>query len=130
MCNNIFKKIITREIPAYIVGENDTFLAFLDIHPLKAGHTLVIPKKEIDYLFDIEDDLLEDMILFSKKIARKIKSVIPCKRIAMAVVGLDVPHAHIHLIPINSIADFDFNKQTEIIKKDEMKKICELIFNA
>ena len=78
----------------------------------------------------LEDDLLEDMILFSKKIARKIKSVIPCKRIAMAVVGLDVPHAHIHLIPINSIADFDFNKQTEIIKKDEMEKICELIFNA
>ena len=125
--NNIFKKIINREIPAYIVYEDSNFLAFLDIHPLQPGHTLVIPKKEVDYFFDIEDDLLGAMMSFAKKVAHKIKSVIPCKRISLTVIGLDVPHAHIHLIPINSTEDLNFNKKAAIITEDEMKNICELI---
>lgn len=128
--DNVFKKIINREIPAYIVYEDSNFLAFLDIHPLQPGHTLVIPKKEIDYFFDIEDDLLGAMMSFAKKVAHKIKSVIPCKRISLIVIGLDIHHAHIHLIPINSTEDIDFHRPAAIITGDEMKKICELISKA
>jgi histidine triad (HIT) family protein len=104
----IFTKIIKGEIPCYKIAEDDKYFAFLDINPLQAGHTLVIPKQETDYLFDLEDDQLSGMIIFSKKIAEAIRSAIPCTRIGVAVLGLEVPHAHIHLVPMNSMDDVNF----------------------
>lgn len=125
--SSIFSRIISGEIPSYKVAENDKFLAFLDIMPLKEGHVLVIPKQEIDYIFDLEDDLLSDMIVFSKIVARKMKKVIACKKIGVTVIGLEVPHAHIHLIPINSVADMDFSKPKISMEADRLKEIANLI---
>ncbi len=117
--SSIFSKIINREIPSYIVAENENFLAFLDIYPLTKGHTLVIPKLEIDYYFDIQDELFNEMNFFSKKVAIGIEKVIKCKRIGVSVIGLEVPHAHIHLIPINSISDMNFsNPKLELTEKE------------
>ena len=99
--STIFSRIIAGEIPCFKIEEDENFLAFLDVNPLVKGHTLVIPKVEIDYIFDVEDEILDKMIIFSKKVARKLQSKIPCKRIGVSVIGLEVPHAHIHLIPIN-----------------------------
>lgn len=127
---SIFSKIITREIPAYIVHEDDNFLAFLDIHPLKKGHTLVIPKIEVDYVFDLPDDVLSNMMLFSKKVAKKIKSVIECNRIGVAVVGLEVPHCHIHLVPIDKIEDMNFSNGTLSLSQDEFLDIAKKINSA
>ena len=124
---SIFSKIINRAIPAYIIDEDEDFIAFLDINPLQRGHTLVIIKQQIDYFFDIDNDLLARYILFAKKIAIKIKSVIPCKRVAMSVIGLEVPHAHIHLIPINDISDTNFEKQPLHLSPAEMQEICDKI---
>jgi histidine triad (HIT) family protein len=107
----IFSKIINQEIPCFKIAENDKFLAFLDITPLAKGHTLVIPKTEIDYVFDMKDSDLADMMIFAKEVAIKLKKCIPCKKIGVSVIGLEVPHAHIHLIPINGIADMDFTKK-------------------
>ena len=107
---SIFTKIIKGEIPSYKVAEDDKFYAFLDIRPLARGHTLVIPKEEVDYIFDLEDELLADMIKFSKRLGLAIEKVVPCKRMGMTVLGLEVPHAHIHLVPINSVYDIDFKK--------------------
>ena len=104
----IFTKIINGEIPCYKIAEDDNYFAFLDINPLKAGHTLVVPKKEIDYIFDLDDDQVAGLILFSKKIASAIKSVIPCNRIGVAILGLEVPHAHIHLVPMDTMEDVNF----------------------
>lgn len=98
------------EIPCHKIAEDDRFLAFLDIFPLKKGHTLVIPKQEVDYIFDLEDDLLGDLMLFAKQVSKKLKATIPCNRIGVAVVGLEVPHAHVHLVPINNIHDIDFSR--------------------
>jgi histidine triad (HIT) family protein len=106
--STIFTKIIRGEIPCYKIAEDDRYFAFLDINPLKAGHTLVVPKKETDYLFDLEDDQLSGLILFSKKVASAIKSAIPCNRIGVAVLGLEVPHAHIHLVPMDTMDDINF----------------------
>ncbi|MGM0565637.1 MAG: HIT family protein [Bacteroidota bacterium] len=117
--SSIFSKIVSGEIPSYKIAEDDKFLAFLDINPLAKGHTLVIPKKEVDYLFDIEDDLLGEMMVFSKKVARAIDAVIPCERVGMTVIGLEVPHAHIHLIPINSIYDMDFKQPKKKFSEEE-----------
>lgn len=128
--SSIFSKIIKGELPAHIVAENEKFLAFLDIMPLKKGHVLVIPKTEIDYLFDLEDELLADMIVFAKQVAQKMKKVLPCKRIGVSVVGLEVPHAHIHLIPINSITDMDFSQAKLKLDEQEMKSVCYQIKNA
>lgn len=108
---SIFTKIINGEIPCFKIAENDHFLAFLDITPLAKGHTLVIPKTEVDYIFDMNDTDLADMMIFAKEVAIKIKRSIPCKKIGVSVIGLEVPHAHIHLIPINGIADMDFTKK-------------------
>lgn len=108
---SIFTKIINGEIPCFKIAENDRFLAFLDITPLAKGHALVIPKTEIDYIFDMNDMDLADMMIFAKEVAIKIKRSIPCKKIGVSVIGLEVPHAHIHLIPINGIADMDFTKK-------------------
>ena len=127
--STIFGKIINKEIPAYIVAENDRFLAFLDIMPLKKGHVLVIPKIEVDYIFDMEDELLGEMMVFSKMVARKIKQVIPCKKIGVAVVGLEVAHAHIHLIPIDNVSDMNFANSKLTIGQDEMNTIRDLIVN-
>ncbi len=107
---SIFSKIVNGEIPCHKIYESENYLAFLDISPLAEGHTLVIPKKEIDYIFNIEDDLLSGMMLFAKKVAKAIETTITCKRIGIAVIGLEVPHAHIHLVPINEIGDINFSK--------------------
>ncbi|RRN76214.1 HIT family protein [Pseudoxanthomonas sp. SGD-10] len=108
---SIFTKIVNGEIPAHKVAETSEFLAFLDINPLKEGHVLVIPKKEVDYIFDLEDDLYVGMMLFAKIVAKGIKKAIPCNRVGVAVVGLEVPHTHVHLIPIDKISDMDFSNK-------------------
>jgi len=127
---SLFTKIVNRELPAHIVAENEKFLAFLDIMPLKKGHVLVIPKQEIDYIFDIENDLLSEMMVFAKEVSHKIKKVIPCKKIGVAVVGLEVPHAHIHLIPINNVDDMNFANPKLTLQKDELEEIARLIVQA
>lgn len=125
--NSIFTKIIKREIPAFIIHEDDLFIAFLDINPIQKGHTLIVPKTEIDYFFDIEDDLLSQMLLFTKKIAKAIKKTIECKKISMSVIGLEVPHAHIHLIPINKMSDANFSNDPIKMSDEDMHKICMAI---
>jgi histidine triad (HIT) family protein len=120
----VFTRIVNGEIPCYKVAEDDRFLAFLDINPLAKGHTLVIPKKEIDYLFDVEDDLYSDMWLFSKKVALAIEKVVSCQRIGIAVLGLEVPHAHIHLVPINSVYDIDFSKPKLKLSREEFQSLA------
>jgi len=112
------------DIPSYKIAENDKFYAFLDIFPLAKGHTLVIPKKETDYIFDLEDDLLGEMMIFSKKVGKAIESVVPCARIGITVIGLEVPHAHIHLIPIHSITDMDFAREKLKLEKKEFEKLA------
>ena len=124
---SIFGKIVAGEIPSHKIAENDEFYAFLDINPMSKGHTLVIPKKEIDYIFDIDDELLGRMMIFSKKIATAIKEAIPCVRVGVAVIGLEVPHAHIHLIPINKETDMLFGGQKLKLSSDELKNIAEKI---
>lgn len=124
---SIFSKIVSGEIPSYKVAENRDFYAFLDINPLQKGHTLVIPKKETDYFFDLPDEELTGMILFAKKVARAIGESIPCQRVGVAVLGLDVPHAHIHLVPLNSGDDLNFCNQKKRFSHEEMKACAELI---
>jgi histidine triad (HIT) family protein len=127
---SIFTRIVNGEIPCYKICEDDNYLAFLDINPLVRGHTLVIPKKEIDYLFDLDDELLAGMSVFAKKVARAIDRVIDCKRVGVVVLGLEVPHAHIHLIPINSLYDTEFSKPKLKLPADELEQIAEKIKNA
>ena len=124
---SVFTKIIQGEIPCYKVAEDDHFLAFLDINPLQKGHVLVVPKIEVDYFFDLEDDLLVNMICFSKTVARKIKQVFPCKKVGMTVIGLEVPHAHIHLVPINSLSDMDFTRNKLTLSDIELTEAASLI---
>ena len=124
---SIFSRIIAGEIPSYKVAEDENYYAFLDINPLTEGHTLVVPKKEIDYIFDLDDDTLTDMMLFAKQVATKIKQKIDCKRVAMVVLGLEIPHAHIHLIPIQSEKDVDFHREKLKLTPDECKKIATAI---
>ena len=126
----IFTRIVSGEIPCYKVAENDQFLAFLDISPLRNGHTLVIPKTEVDYIFDMEDELLAEMILFSKKVSKKIKTVFPCKKVGMAVIGLEVPHAHIHLIPLNAMRDIDFSQPKLSLSAEELRTISANLMSA
>ncbi len=123
----LFAKIVRGEIPCHKVAENDQFLAFLDIMPLVKGHVLVIPKREVDYIFDLEDEELAAMMVFAKKVARKMKIVFPCRKIGITVIGLEVPHAHIHLIPINSIDDMDFSKEKLKLKSEELSQTAILI---
>lgn len=120
----IFSRIIAGEIPSYKVAENENFYAFLDINPLMKGHTLVVPKQEVDYLFDLEDQTLEKMIVFAKRVAEQIKCKIECKKVAMVVLGLEVPHAHIHLIPMNTESDVDFRKEKLNLTPEEFTKIA------
>lgn len=121
---SIFTKIIEGEIPCYKVAENDQFLAFLDIQPLQKGHTLVVPKKEVDEFFDLDDQTISDMMLFAKSVATKIKANFDCNRVGMTVIGLEVPHAHIHLIPINEERDMNFHSPKLSLSSDEMKSIA------
>lgn len=122
---SIFSRIIAGEIPSYKVAEDDRFYAFLDINPLTKGHTLVVPKKEVDYLFDLDDETLQGMILFAKQVAWKIKQEIDCTRVAVVVLGLEVPHAHIHLIPIREENDVDFHRKKLKLTPDEFREIAE-----
>ena len=128
--SSIFSKIISGDIPCYKVAEDKQFLAFLDINPLRKGHTLVIPKQEIDYIFDIPDTLISDYMIFSKRVAKAIGAVIPCARVGVTVIGLEVPHAHIHLIPINSITDMNFSLPKKSLPSDEMQEVAEKIAEA
>ena len=125
--SSIFTSIVNGEIPCYKIAEDDNFFAFLDINPLKKGHTLVIPKKEADYIFDLEEDTLAGMMVFSQKIALAIEKVVPCNRIGVVVLGLEVPHAHIHLIPIDSEADVRFSNPRVRLTEDEFKDIAARI---
>ena len=122
---SIFSRIVAGEIPSYKVAENEKFYAFLDIAPLAKGHTLVIPKREVDYFFDLEDDELQEMIVFAKQIAKKIKATTECKKVATVVLGLEVAHAHIHLIPMNTEKDVDFSRDKLELTPEEFTKIAE-----
>lgn len=123
----IFSRIIAGELPSYKVAEDDKFFAFLDINPITWGHTLVVPKQEVDYIFDLDDQHLGEMTLFAKRVAAAIKAAIPCKKVGMAVLGLEVPHAHIHLVPLKSDGDMDFKHKIENPSPEKMKEICEAI---
>jgi len=117
--NSIFTKIIKGEIPSYKIAEDENYYAFLDINPLTKGHTLVVPKKEVDYIFDVDDQTLGGMMIFAKKVAKAIEKAVPCKRIGVTIIGLEVPHAHIHLIPINGVNDMEFSKPKLKLSKEE-----------
>lgn len=123
----IFTKIINREIPGHIVAENEQVIAFLDIYPLVKGHTLVVPKQEADYYFDLDEDLYSDLNRFARQVAIGLKKAMPCERIATAVIGLEVPHAHIHLIPINTMDDANFSRPKLQLPDEEMAQIAERI---
>jgi histidine triad (HIT) family protein len=125
----IFSRIVSGEIPCYKIAENDNFFAFLDVFPLVNGHVLVVPKVETDYIFDIEDQELSEMIVFAKNVSKAIKKSIPCKRIGVAVIGLEVPHAHIHLVPLNSVSDINFEKPKLKPSAQELATVAELIKN-
>ena len=125
--SSIFTKIVQGEIPCHKIAENEDCLAFLDINPLRKGHALVIPKVEVDYIFDLEDDLLSRLSSFAKKVAHAIKKVVPCARIGVAVVGLEVPHAHIHLIPIDQIDDMNFANPKLTLSQEELAQLADVI---
>ncbi|MDE5851055.1 MAG: HIT family protein [Muribaculaceae bacterium] len=123
----IFSKIAAGEIPSYKIAEDDRFYAFLDINPIQWGHTLVIPKQETDYIFDLDDDTLAGLQVFAKRVAKAIKAAIPCRKVGQAVLGLEVPHAHIHLIPLKTEGDMDFRKKIENPDPAEMEHIAAAI---
>ena len=127
MSDSIFTKIIKGEIPSYKIAEDDRFIAFLDVFPIKKGHTLVVPKAQIDYLFDIDDSLLSDLMIFSKKVAQKMQKAISCERIGVAVIGLEVQHAHIHLVPLDTVGDIDFSQPKLQLSAKEMTEIADSI---
>lgn len=123
----IFTKIVQGEIPCHKIAESEDFLAFLDINPLAKGHTLVIPKKEVDYLFNLEEDLLSGILLFARQVARALEATVPCKRIGVTVIGLEVPHAHVHLIPISGIGDMNFERPKLTIAHEELADLAAKI---
>ncbi|MGE0560936.1 MAG: HIT family protein [Flavobacteriales bacterium] len=124
---SIFSKIINREIPSYIIEENEDFIAFLDVFPLAKGHVLVVPKKQIDYIFDLDEKTYNGLWLFTNTIAKRLKKAIPCKRIGIAVIGLEVPHAHIHLIPLQSVEDINFSRPKLKVENTEFEDILKKI---
>jgi len=124
---SIFSKIVAGEIPAYKVAEDENYLAFHDVFPLVKGHILVIPKQEVDYIFDLEDDIYTGLHLFAKKVAKGLKEAVPCKRIGVTVIGLEVPHVHIHLVPMNSMDDMNFSKPKLKLEAEEMQAITKKI---
>ncbi len=123
----IFSKIVAGEIPCYKIAENDNYLAFLDVFPLKKGHTLVIPKKQVDYIFDLDTETYLGLMDFSKRVGEAVKKVISCKRLSLHVIGLEVPHAHVHLIPINTMRDCDFRQEKLKFSKEEFEETARLI---
>jgi histidine triad (HIT) family protein len=123
----IFARIASGEIPSYKIAENDRFFAFLDINPLAKGHTLVIPKQETDYIFDLESDEYQDLWLFAMQVAKAVKKVVPCIKVGVAVIGLEVPHAHIHLVPLNTMDDINFSRPKLTFPADEMKQLASEI---
>lgn len=127
---SIFSRIVAGEIPSYKIAESENCYAFLDISPLAEGHTLVIPKQEIDYIYDLEDELLAELNVFAKQVAKKIEKVIPCSRVGVAVIGLEVPHAHIHLVPINNVHDINFAKPKLSVAPERMAEIAKSISEA
>lgn len=127
---SLFTRIINREIPGYIVAEDDRYIAFLDINPLVMGHTLVVPKKEVDYIFDLDDDTLSGLQLFSKKVAHALKKSFPCLRVGVAVIGLEVPHTHVHLVPMNSMDDLNFSRPKLRPSKEALEEAAEKIRKA
>ncbi len=128
--DSIFTKIINREIPAYIIDENDDFIAFLDVFPLAKGHTLVIPKKQVDYIFDLDEETHTELWKFAKKISVKVNAAIECKRVGVAVIGLEVPHTHIHLVPLNNVEDINFSRPKLKLEESEFVEIHNKILNA
>ena len=126
----IFSKIVNGDIPCYKIAEDKHYMAFLDAFPLREGHTLVIPKKEVDYLFDLDEDIYQGLFVFSRKVAKAVESVMPCQRIGIAVIGLEVPHAHIHLVPIDKVQDIDFTQPKLEVDKADMKSISNRIAQA
>ena len=124
---SIFTRIIRREIPAFIVAEDERYIAFLDINPLVLGHVLVVPKEEVDYIFDIDDDTLGGLMVFAKKLAPAIKKAVPCQRIGVAVVGLEVPHTHVHLVPMNTSDDLNFTRPKLTPSKEALAEVAERI---
>ena len=127
---SLFTRIVNRELPAYILAEDERFLAFLDINPLVPGHALVIPKKEVDYIFDLDDKTLADLHVFAKKVALAIRKAVPCKRIGVAVIGLEVPHVHVHLVPMNTMGDINFSRAKLNPSKEELSAVAEKIKKA
>ena len=127
MSDSIFTKIIKGEIPCYKIAEDDRFIAFLDVFPIKKGHTLVVPKAQIDYLFDLDDSLLSDLMIFAKKVAQKMERAVSCERVGIAVIGLEVPHAHIHLVPLDTVGDIDFSQPKLQLSAKEMTEIADSI---
>ena len=126
----IFTRIVNGEIPCYKIAEDENYFAFLDINPMAKGHTLVIPKKEVDYIFDLDKDTVAGLMQFAQRIAKAIESSVPCKRIGIAVLGLEVPHAHIHLVPLNNESDIDFHKPKLKLSAEEFKAIADTISKA
>jgi len=124
--SSLFTKIVKGDVPAYKIAEDSQFLAFLDINPNARGHVLCIPKKEVDYIFDLEEEVYQELMRFSRKVALALKKTVDCKRVGMAVVGLEVPHAHVHLIPLNSMSDMDFSNSVKM-EDEEFKKLAESI---
>lgn len=124
---SIFTRIINREIPGHIVAENDTYIAFLDVMPLVHGHVLVVPKQEVDYIFDLDDETLSGLHIFAKKVAGAVQKAIPCKRIGIAVIGLEVPHTHVHLVPMNSVGDINFMQPKLKPSTEELTTIADKI---
>ncbi len=125
--STLFTKIVNGEIPCYKIAEDENYLAFLDISPLAIGHTLVIPKKEIDYIFNLDDELLAGLHLFSKKVAKALEKAIPCKRIGVAIIGLEVPHTHIHLIPLQTVQDINFSREKMVVSKEILEETAKKI---
>ncbi len=126
----IFSKIIQGDIPCYKVAEDERFFAFLDIRPMTKGHTLVVPKMETDYIFDLPDNLLGDMMVFAKQVASAIRTVVPCKRVGVAVLGMEVPHAHIHLVPLQKESDLSFQRSPIELSKEEMMELASQLKNT
>lgn len=124
---SIFTKILRGDIPSFKIAEDDQYYAFLDIRPMSKGHTLVIPKEEVDYIFDLPDELLAGLMVYAKKVAKALEAVVPCERIGVAVIGLEVPHAHVHLMPIHSISDLSFGKPPVEMSAEEMEALASAV---
>jgi histidine triad (HIT) family protein len=127
---SIFTRIIQGEIPCHKIAENEKFIAFLDVTPVAKGHTLVVPKQEVDYFFDMNQDLLSEINLFAKEVATKLQRTVPCRRIGVAIIGLEVPHAHVHLVPLNTMADINFSAERLKMSSEELASLATEIRNA